>query len=230
MNKPRFDIVLADADETLFDFIKAEYTAFKMTLNFFGEDCTDEDVKTYSDINLRHWKELEKGTIDRETLKVSRFKEWFTLMGINLDPKAFNEMYAENLGKCGILIDGAEEFVKKLSSMCDIYIITNGLIKSQTGRFNASTIKPYIKKLFISEEIGYSKPRKEFFDYCINDIGVSDKSRYIVFGDSLTSDMQGGRNAGITTCRFSRNGEITNSPLCDYEITSYDDFFKILKV
>ncbi len=230
MSKPKYEIVLADADETIFDFIKAEYTAFKMTLNYFGKDCTDDEVEVYSNINLRHWKELEKGTIDRETLKTSRFSEWFSIMGFNLDPKAFNEKYAVNLGECGILIDGAEGFIRKLSTICDIYIITNGLTASQTGRFNASTIKPYIKKLYISESIGYSKPDKEFFDYCINDIGEPDRLKYIVLGDSLTSDMQGGRNAGLTTCRFSRDGEITASPLCDYEIIDYNDFFKILNI
>lgn len=230
MSNPKYEIVLADADETIFDFLKAEYTAFKMTLNCFGKDCADEDVRVYSDINLRHWKELEKGTIDRETLKTSRFNEWFNFMGFKLDPKAFNEKYAANLGKCGILIDGAEEFIKKLSTICDIYIITNGLVASQTGRFNACTIKPYIKKLYISESIGYSKPDKKFFDFCINDINEHDRSKYIVLGDSLTSDMQGGRNAGIATCRFSRDGENTGSSLCDYEITNYNDFFKILNV
>lgn len=229
MSKPKFEIVLMDADETIFDFKKAEYTAFKMTLNSFGKDCTDEEYKLYSEINLKCWKELEKGIIDRETLKVKRFDMWFSLMNIRLDSKAFNGQYAPNLGKCGFLIDGAEEFVKKLSQICDIYIVTNGLISSQTGRFNASTIKPYIRKMYISEAIGYAKPDKEFFDYCINDIGERDKSKYIVLGDSLTSDMQGGKNAGLATCRFSRDGEITQSPLCDFEITDYDSFFEILK-
>lgn len=229
MNNSKYKIVLVDADETIFDFKKAEYTAFKMTLNSFGKDCTDEDFRVYSDINACLWKELEKGLVNRETLKVKRFDEWFSYMGFNLDSKAFNEKYAPNLGKCGFLIDGAEEFIKNLSTMCDIYIITNGLVASQTGRFNNSTIKSYIKKLYISEAIGYAKPHKKFFDYCINDIGECDRSNYIVLGDTLSSDMQGGRNAGLTTCRFSREGEITHSPLCDYEITDYDSFFEILK-
>lgn len=230
MSKPKFEIVLMDADETIFDFKKAEYNAFKITLNSFGEDCTDEDYMLYSDINLKCWKELEKGSIDRETLKVKRFDMWFANMNLSLDSKTFNDRYAPNLGKCGFLIDGAEEFVKKLSKICNIYIITNGLISSQTGRFDVCTIKPYIKKLYISEAIGYAKPDKNFFDYCMNDIGESDKSKYIVLGDSLTSDMQGGKNASLATCRFSRDGEITHSPLCDYEITDYDQFFEILKI
>ncbi|MBE6793939.1 MAG: noncanonical pyrimidine nucleotidase, YjjG family [Ruminococcaceae bacterium] len=228
MHKPKFEIVLVDADETIFDFQKAEYTAFNMTLNSFGKNCSDDDFKVYSDINLKCWKELEKGTISRETLKVKRFDMWFEYMGIELDSKEFNDRYAPNLGKCGFLIPGAYEFLENLSKICNVYIITNGLVASQTGRFNASTIKPFIKKLYISEAIGFSKPKKEFFDFCIDDIGDCDRSKYIVLGDSLTSDMQGGRNASIVTCRYSRNGEMTRSPLCDYEIDCYEDFFKIL--
>lgn len=230
MNKPKYEIVLADADDTLFDFKKAEYSAFKMTLNHFGEDCTDDDVELYSKINLKYWKQLEKGLIDRETLKLSRFKEWFSILGFNLDAKAFNEFYTRALGNFGILIDGAEEFLKKLSSVCDVYIVTNGLTTSQLGRFEKSSIKQYIRKIYISESVGYSKPAKEFFDHCINDIGEYDRSKYIVLGDSLTSDMQGGRNANIATCCFSMDKSITNSPLCDYEITDYDSFFEVLGV
>lgn len=228
MSKPKFEIVLADADETIFDFKKSEYVAFKSTLNLFGKDSTDDEFKAYSDINARLWKELEKGTVTRDELKTKRFDEWFSLMGFSLDSVSFNKTYAQNLGKCCFLIDGAEDFIKKLSSICDVYIITNGLVVSQSGRFDKSSVKPYIKKLYISEAIGYTKPDVKFFDYCIKDIGEPDKSKYIVLGDSISSDMLGGRNAGLTTCRFSRDGKISGSPLCDYEITDYNSFFKIL--
>lgn len=230
MSKPEFPIVLVDADDTIFDFQKAEYHAFKKTLNYFGKDCSDADVALYSQINLKHWKELEKGTIDRETLKVHRFEEWSSLMGVSLDAKAFNQMYAPSLGDFSFLIDGAEEFLKKLSTICDVYIATNGLTVTQTKRFIKSSIKPYIKKMYVSESIGYSKPDIEFFDFCFNDIGEYDRSKYIILGDSLTSDMQGGRNAGIKTCRFCRDGKVTESPLCDYEITDYSQFFDVLKL
>lgn len=228
MNKLRFPIVLVDADDTIFDFKKAEYHAFKKTLNFFGNDCTDEAVELYSHINLKHWKELEKGTIDREYLKTHRFEEWFSLMGFNLDAKAFNAMYAPSLGDFSFLIDGAEKFLENLSKICDVYIVTNGLTVTQSRRINRSSIKPYIKNIYISESIGYSKPCKEFFDFCINDIGEADRSKYIILGDSLTSDMQGGRNAGIATCCFCGDRKISDNALCDYKIIEYNEFFDII--
>lgn len=105
MSKLKYEIVLVDADETIFDFMKAEHAAFKKTLNHFGLDCSDEYVKVYSKINLKHWKELERGNIDRETLKVKCFEEWFNYMGLDLDAKAFNDFYAPSLGEFGFLID-----------------------------------------------------------------------------------------------------------------------------
>lgn len=229
MFKPKYPIVLVDADETVFDFKKAERCALKYALNTFGKDCSRENISLYSDINLKCWKMLEAGAITREQLQILRFKEWFEPMNIDLDPAKFNEVYVSSLAKFGFLLDGAEEFLKKLSSVCDVYIVTNGLLVAQLGRFAHSPVKPYIKKIYISEALGYSKPQKEYFDYCFNDIGEKDKSKYIILGDSLTSDMQGGRNAGIATCHFLGKAKLTGSDLCDYEISDYDSFFEILK-
>ncbi len=228
MNNQKFRIVLIDADDTIFDFKKAEYSAFKKTLNSFGADCTDKDVEVYSNINLSCWKELEKGTLSRNELQYKRFELWFDYMGLRLDAKAFNEIYVPSLGEFGYLIDGAEEFLRKLSNICDVYIVTNGMTITQESRFEKTIIKPYIKKLFVSESIGYSKPDKAFFDFCINEIGEADRSEYIIIGDSLSSDMQGGRNAGISTCLFSRDKKIPSHPLCDYVISDYNSFFDIL--
>lgn len=230
MSKPKYEIVLIDADETIFDFKKAERVAFKKTINHFGYDCIDDDVRVYSEINLKYWKQLEKGLIDREELKVKRFEEWFEYMGLDLDSISFNDFYAPALGEFGFLIDGAEAFLKKLSGFCDIYIITNGLVTTQNNRFNQSSVKSYIKKLYISEAIGYSKPSREFFDFCIDDIGEPDRTKYIVLGDSLTSDMQGGRNSNLATCLFSRDNIAVINSLCDYVISDYNEFFRILEV
>ena len=228
MNNPKFSIVLIDADDTIFDFKKAEFSAFKKTLNSFGADCSDKDVEVYSEINLRCWKELEKGTLTRSDLQLKRFEQWFDYMGLKLDAKAFNDMYVPSLGEFGFLFNGAEDFLRKLSSVCDIYIVTNGMTVTQESRFNKTIIKPYIKNIFISESIGYSKPDKAFFDFCIKEIGEPDRSEYIILGDSVSSDMQGGRNAGISTCLFSKDKNISSHPLCDYIVSDYNEFFDVI--
>ena len=226
-----YDIVLLDADETVYDFKLAERTAVSKTLAHFGVDPTDEVIATYSTCNLRCWKALERAEITRDELKAHRFCMTFEKLGRDpVDFGAVNEMYEHNLSQCGFMLPGATEFVRKLHTDYDvkIYMATNGLTIPQVGRFERSGIKPYVDGIYISEQIGVSKPAKEYFDYIFTDLGVTDKSRVIILGDSLTSDMLGGRNAGITTCRYLRDTDPNGNPLCDYEITAYDEFFDII--
>lgn len=227
LNK-RFDIILLDADDTLFDFKKCEYVAFTNSLKAFGIICTDEDVEVYSGINLSLWKQLEKGEIEREKLKTVRFDRFFDYLGVKCDSNAFSKEYVLQLSKCAFMLDGAVEFVRKLHKYCKIYIATNGLAYSQNSRMGLSEIKNDIDGMFISEEIGFAKPDKSYFDYIFNALNITDKSRVAIIGDSLSSDMLGGRNAGITTCQFNRYGKFTDSDLVDYRLYTYDDFWDIL--
>lgn len=225
----RFDIVLLDADETIFDFKRAEAHSLKKMLESFDIEFTDERLARYSAINLSLWKALEQNTITRDRLKTLRFEKFFSEIGVSdVDCVLANDRYLDNLSNATFLIDGAEEFVKKLHEYCKIYIATNGLIKAQTRRFSQSAIADYIDGAFISEQIGYTKPDKAYFEYIFEQLNITDKSRMIILGDSLTSDMQGGKNAGITTCLYCRGSKMPNSPLCDYQISDYNDFFDIL--
>lgn len=227
----RFDIVLLDADETVYDFMRAEKIALSKTLQKFGVEPSDEIVDLYSEKNLSCWKALERGEITREELKVRRFRLLFEAIGARTDDfLAVNNEYEYQLSFCGYTLPGATEFVKKLHEEygVKIYLATNGLTVPQQGRFKRSGLEPYVDGMYISEQIGVSKPSAAYFDYIFRDIGVADRSRTIILGDSLTSDMQGGRNAGIVTCCYLRDKEPTHSPLCDYEIHSYDEFFGII--
>lgn len=226
-----FDIVLLDADETVYDFKRAEKTAVSLTLRHFGVDPTDQTIALYSEGNLWCWKALERGEITRDELKATRFRMLFERLGAEpVDYFCVNDRYEQELSLCGFMLPGATEFVRRLHEDCGVkvYLATNGLTVPQTGRYVRSGIDRYVDGIYISEQVGASKPDPAYFDYIFRDLGVTDRSRTIILGDSLTSDMQGGRNAGITTCRYLGGGEPTHSPLCDYEIGSYEEFFPIL--
>lgn len=229
MENCRFDVILLDADETIYDFKRAEAFALEKTLEHYGVEFTQERLSRYSDINLSMWKALERGEVSREELQPKRFELFFSEVGIsNLDFKAVNDFYLYSLSQTSFMIDGATPFVKELHKYCKIYIATNGLSVAQNGRLENSPIKSDVDGMFISEEIGFAKPEKAYFDYIFSELDITDKSRVIILGDSLTSDMKGGKNSGITTCLFSRSGEVVESDLCDYQITDYNEFFKIL--
>ena len=229
VSKRKFDIVLLDADETVFDFKLSEAYAFQKTVEHYGVEFSDERLSRYSEINLSMWKALERGEISREELKPKRFEIFFSEVGItDLDFKAVNDFYLYSLSQTSFMLDGATEFVKELHKYCEIYVATNGLSVAQNGRLKNSPIKNDIDGMFISEEIGFSKPEKAYFDFIFNRLDITDKSRVIILGDSLTSDMQGGKNAGITTCHYCGRAEVSDADLCDYQIKDYNEFFDIL--
>ncbi len=231
LNKePRFHTVLMDADETLLDFTRSQEEALKNTLHKNGYRWSREINEIYSAENLRLWKKLERGETTRERLKVERFENFFRTIGIEgADIQKINEDYVECLSRCGFVTHGALALCKSLHGRCGLYIATNGLRKAQEGRLERSGLKPYIDGMFISDTVGFQKPAKEYFEYIFKTLQIEDKGDVIMLGDSLTSDMQGGKNAGITTCLFDpKEKTAMPHPLCDYKIKRLSDFETLL--
>lgn len=232
MNKQqvKYTTILMDADETLLDFTKSQEEALKATLRINGYPWSREINEIYSDENLKLWKKFERGEVTRERLKIQRFENFFRILGIKgADIEKINRDYVDCLSQCGFINDGALALCKTLSGYCGLYIATNGLRKAQEGRLERSGLKPYIDGMFISDVVGFQKPSKEYFDFIFSELNITDKSRVIILGDSLTSDMQGGRNAGITTCLFDPFDQIeTPHPLCDFKIRNLPDFARLI--
>lgn len=206
----KYSTLLFDADNTLLDFFKDERDALTKTLVHFGVPATDENIKIYSDINQGMWKQLEKGEITKPELKRTRFKKFFEAINFetNEEPLAVNEYYLALLGEGGNIIPGAVETVKFLKEEgFDIHIITNGVALTQAKRLKKSGLLPYIGEVFVSETIGYQKPRKEYFDFVLEKISEKDKNRILVIGDSLTSDIKGAMNAGLPCCWLNHGTE-----------------------
>ena len=119
--------------------------------------------------------------------------------------------------------------VQTLSKTHNLYIVTNGVASTQQIRIGDSGLQPYFKDIFISELLGSQKPQKEFFDHCFERIPDFDPSLALIIGDSLTSDIKGGNNAGIETCWFNPDGEENNTDAkVDYEIKSLKALYSLL--
>ncbi|MBQ7004999.1 MAG: YjjG family noncanonical pyrimidine nucleotidase [Clostridia bacterium] len=195
--------VLFDADNTLLDFLKDEHQALARALETLGVPATDENISIYSRINQGLWKQLEKGEITKPELKRVRFRLFFDAIGFSCDkdPLEVNEFYLSLLSEGGNLLEGAIETVRKLrSDGLDLYIVTNGIAATQARRLERSGLTPYISEVFVSETIGYQKPRKEYFDFVLDKIPEKDKEKILLVGDSLTSDIKGAMNADIPCC------------------------------
>lgn len=195
--------VLFDLDDTLFDFHKAEKTALTKTLVHFGIDPTEETLALYSTINAAHWKRLELGEISREEVKVGRYRELFKTIGVECDPAKATAYYESMLAIGHYFMPGAPELLEELYGKYRLYIVSNGTAKVQEGRIGSSGIAKYMDGIFISQILGANKPDKQFFDICFAEIPDFSLGKTVIIGDSLSSDIKGGINAGITTVWFN---------------------------
>ena len=211
--------VLFDLDDTLFDFHKAEKIALTKTLMHFGIDPTEETLALYSTINAAHWKRLELGEISREEVKVGRYRELFKTIGVECDPVKATAYYESMLAIGHYFMPGAPELLEELYRKYRLYIVSNGTAKVQEGRIGSSGIAKYMDGIFISQVLGANKPDKQFFDICFAEIPDFSLSETVIIGDSLSSDIKGGINAGIITVWFNPKGiENDNDIKPDYTI------------
>ena len=211
--------VLFDLDDTLFDFHKAEKIALTKTLVHFGIDPTEETLALYSAINAAHWKRLELGEISREEVKVGRYRELFKTIGVECDPIKATAYYESMLAIGHYFMPGAPELLEELYGKYRLYIVSNGTAKVQEGRIGSSGIAKYMDGIFISQLLGANKPDKQFFDICFAEIPDFSLSETVIIGDSLSSDIKGGINAGIITVWFNPKGiENDNDIKPDYTI------------
>ena len=222
----RYDVILMDIDNTLLDFHAGTKESLISLLAGFGLELTKEREARFHVINDKLWTAYEHGEIPKSAIFERRFAEFLGEMGIETDPLEANETYAKGLQQSAVLMPGCMELLNALHGKCRLFAVTNGVVTTQTPRLKKAGFGPYFEQIFISEAMGCKKPEKEFFDKCFDAIGPVDKSRCIILGDSLTSDMQGGRNAGIATCYL---GEDTGDERCDFVISNLMEFLKILQ-
>ena len=185
-----------DLDDTLFDFHAAEHRAVSLTLTHFGIAPTEEMCALYSKLNLEQWKRLEKGEITRTEVKINRFARFFEQTGL-----------AVKL-----------ELIQSLYGRYRLYIVTNGTARVQQGRIADAGIEKYFDGIFISELIGADKPSKAFFEACFEKIPDFHKEKTVLVGDSLSSDIRGGKNAGLFTVWYNPRHEALNGQITPDEV------------
>lgn len=194
--------VFLDLDDTILDFQKAETEALKKALIRFQIEPNAEVIARYSDINRAQWAALERGELTREQVKYRRFALLLREFNLKQDAEALRQEYETLLGIGHYFLPYARELLVALHAKYRLFLASNGTSAVQNGRIRSAGIAPFFERIFLSEEVGFVKPQKEFFQNCFAKIPHFDPDRSIMIGDSLTSDIQGGINAGIRTCWF----------------------------
>ena len=194
------EFLFLDLDDTILDFHKAERVALSKTIRDFGVEPTEEVLHRYHLINKAHWEMLERGELTREQVLVGRFRVLFEELGVAVDPAACTAAYSENLAIGHYFMPGAEEAVERLSKKYRLFLASNGTASVQHGRMTSANLYRFFEKVFVSQDIGYNKPSLEYFQRCFAQIPDFEPGKAMMVGDSLTSDIRGGINAGIATC------------------------------
>ncbi len=228
MNK--YEWLLFDVDNTLLDFSKASKESLFKTFLDHNMVCTEDIYKTYKVENAKVWIDFEDKKIDTETLKKIRFAGFFDLMGITkLDPFEFNTAYIKNMVAVSEAYTGAVELIKKVSDNHIVSIITNGLKEAQRPRLAHVGMIELFDSIVVSDEIGVAKPDVRFFEYTYNSIpNPPDKSKILVIGDNLMSDILGGQNFGVDTCWISHKKENPSQIKPTFNINSVFDIESVL--
>lgn len=195
-----YKFLFIDLDDTILDFHKAEHIALSKTLEAFGIAPTQAVCDRYSQINRAHWERLERKELTREQVVVGRFAVLFAELGVKADAAKCADMYAENLGIGHYFLPGAPEAVEALAKSYQLYLASNGTASVQSGRLKSANISHFFRDIFISQDMGADKPAKQYFDNCFARIPGFEPAKAMIVGDSLTSDILGGINAGIATC------------------------------
>lgn len=199
--------IFFDLDETLLDFTQAEAVALTRAFHVFEIEPTPHVIERYHALNISQWRLMEEGKLSRVGVLTRRFELLFEELGWDLSPQEMNDQYEIFLGEGHYFLPGAEELLKELAPKYDLYLATNGASEVQRGRLKSAGIAPYFKGIFISGEVGYNKPSLEYFQASFASIPDFDPGAAIIVGDSLTSDIRGGKNAGIRTCWLNPEGK-----------------------
>lgn len=226
----KYYCILFDADNTLLDFDAAESKALAETLSNYGIEPDAVACQTYHEINEELWRMLEKGQIRREKLVNERFNRFLKAVNAAGNGAEMNRYYLERLATHHDLMSGnVLEVLEELAEVATLAVVTNGFDRVQSRRVAESGVGNYMESTFVSEKIDSEKPNRKIYDTALRTLGIENRQRVLVVGDSITSDVQGGANAGLDTCWFNPSrAENTGKVQPTYEVARLEELYKIV--
>lgn len=217
---------LLDADETILDFVRSSKESLAAAMREIGVPYDDSMYDEYKRINDGVWREYEQGKLTKPALMRERFTRFFAHLGISADEEAANGSYFAHICRTGYLLDGAMDFLDALKARGRIFLVTNGTPAAQYGRLASLGLENFFDGIYISDEIGYKKPDRRFFDLLIEREGLN-RENCLVIGDSLTSDIAGANNAGLLCVWYDPSGKAAEGAKPDFIAKSYDEILRI---
>ena len=226
----KYYCILFDADNTLLDFDAAESKALADTLRNYGIEPDAETVQTYRTINGELWRQLEKGQIRRDKLMAERFTRFLKAVNAAGSGAEMNQYYLDQLSTHpDLAAPNVLDVMKELAEVATLAVVTNGFDRVQSRRVAESGLKEFVEEVFVSEKLDSEKPNRKIFDTALRSLGVENRERVLMVGDSLTSDIQGGINAGLDTCWYNPNHAENPGKVCPTcEISNLEELYQLV--
>lgn len=227
----RYDVILWDMDDTLLDFSYSMEHALTKCLEEIEVKVSKEMIARYADINKGWWSRLEQGLVSKRALLSGRFTDLFDVYQIECpDLTTFINHYQEYLGCFFSYVDYSMEVCNELKGKCRQCIVTNGVLRTQLAKLKKSGFYEIMDDFFVSEQLGAPKPARLFFERVLETMPQISKDRILIVGDSLTSDMRGGYNAGIHTCWYNPDRKQNDTEIrINYKIQDLREVLSIVE-
>jgi len=229
----KYKLFLIDLDDTLLDFQASEKLCFYKTFNQFGLDSRpllEKIHEIYKIENNKLWAQVELGKIEKDFLKIERFKRTLEYFELTLSPYEVSEYYLAQLPLNIVLIDGALDLCQGLKKLGDVGIVTNGIKETQNARIHNSDLKNLIDFVVISDECGYAKPDLRFFEYAMTKSNQAyDKDSILMIGDRLEADILGANHFNIDSLWFNPHEKKVQPPANPtYVVKTLNEILKML--
>lgn len=231
MSQPKPNFIYFDLDDTLLDHKKAEHAGLRdihRHFTEFGDIPEDNLLTTYHDINKGLWEEYGRGEIDRHVLHRRRFEE--TLRDIGIDETIHEEagkVYLDYYRNHWEWIKGAKETYQKIAASYKVGIITNGFAETQRLKIAQFEFETSASQIVISEEFGVMKPHPKIFQHATTLAGVAE-DEILYVGDSFTSDVMGGYQAGWQVAWYTKNPNNEGKQLSNLVFDEFEDLLEYL--
>ncbi len=208
----KYKDLFIDFDDTLYDTYGNAIIALGETFEAFHLERYFDDPQTFYDAywtaNIDLWSRYSKGEIDRPFLIVERFRRPLSEgHGLEVTESLCLEISDRFLDFCSSkpgVVDGAHELMDYLKRRgYKMHMTSNGFHEVQYKKLAACGLKDYFDTIILSEDAGYNKPSKAFFDYALKVSGANIETTLMI-GDNLNTDIRGALNAGIDALLFNR--------------------------
>lgn len=224
----KYEILLCDIDDTLFDFPKGEVIALENTFRAFDIPLTPENWEAYHIANREQWRKLERGETTSQKLRVDRFADFLRAIGMQRDASAMSDVMIDHLGQQRWPLPYCEELCRRVSEKMPIWLVTNGIARVQHSRMDHCFLSPFITGMVVSEELGVSKPNPKMVWEALAQAGVDDLSRAVFLGDSQTSDIAAANNAGIDSILFTNGKDIPEGHKATYAVKTLEEACQLI--